>query len=84
MKKPHSRLKDLALISAGISVVDNKTVIIENVRKISECNDIVSVIESGRLIISIWGNDLKITSFDTGVVEVNGIITSIELEKVGR
>ena len=80
-KHKHTQLKELALVSANISVVDNKTVIIENAKKIVECNDILSVIESNGYNISIWGSDLKISCFDTGVVEINGIISSLEIEK---
>lgn len=32
-KHKHTQLKELALVSANISVVDNKTVIIENAKR---------------------------------------------------
>ena len=75
------RLRDLAFINAFISVVDDKKVIIENVSNIIECNEITANIEASGFNVRIWGSGLSLSTYDNRLIEISGVITSIELEK---
>lgn len=75
------RLRDLAFINAFISIVDDKCVAIENVSNIIECNEITVCIEASGYCIRIWGSGLTLSSYENNIIEVNGCISSIELEK---
>lgn len=76
-----SRLKELAFVSSFVSIVDDRSVIVENVRKIIECNEVCAAICANGFIIRIWGSDLSLSNYDTAVIEVTGRINSIELTK---
>ena len=83
-KAAKEKLRDLAFINAFISIVDNKRVIIENIDRIVECNDITAEINASGFCIRVWGSELSLSNYDNSTIEINGIITSIELEKQSR
>lgn len=69
---------------AYMSIVDDKQMIIENVKSIIECNETKAVIYSSGLSISVWGSELALSSFDWNTIEISGNITSVELERLSR
>ena len=69
---------------AYMSIVDDKQMIIENVKSIIECNETKAVIYSSGLSISVWGSELALSSFDRNTIEISGNITSVELERLSR
>ena len=83
-KKKKKKLRDMAFINAYISIVDDKSVVIENVSNINECNDILASIEASGYLIKVWGSSLTLSSYENNIIEVNGSISAIELEKLSR
>lgn len=84
MHSTKQKLKDNVFTNAYMSIVDNKQVIIENVKSIIECNETKAVIYSSGLSISVWGSELALSSFDQNTIEISGNITSVELERLSR
>lgn len=78
------KLRDLAFVNAFISIVDDRCAVIENVQNIVECNEIYVNIEASGFSIKVWGSGLTLSNYEYSIVEVNGNITGIELEKQRR
>lgn len=63
-----------------MTLTDNTHMEIENCKKILEYNDVYIKIKTATVIISIWGQNLKISDYNTDGIIVNGIFSSIEFE----
>ena len=59
---------------------DNTHLEIENCKKILEYNDIFIKIQTATITICIYGNDLKISDYNTDGLIIDGILSSIEFE----
>ncbi len=65
----------------GIHIAGNREVILENCRRIEECSDVLMSLTCGKLLIQIWGNDLRAFDYKTGGLVIRGKISQIELDE---
>lgn len=73
------KAKEVTSLNSHITILDNKTALIENCKQILECNDVLTRILTGSFEIEIWGKDLFLNNYCTESVEVRGVIESIKL-----
>lgn len=69
---------------AGIHIAGNRELILENCRRIEECSDVLMSLACGKLLIHIWGKDLRAFDYKTGGLVIRGKISQIELEERSR
>lgn len=85
MSKTESKLsfaektKEFMSLNSHITILDNKSAVIENCKQILECNEVLARILTGSFEIEIWGKDLFLNNYCTECVEVRGVIESINL-----
>ncbi len=70
-------------LNTYIALTDNTHMEIENCKKILEYNDVYVKLRTSTLIISIWGQDISISDYNTDGIVVNGKFESVEFEKFG-
>ncbi len=75
------RASELSGARSLVTISGDEEVIIENCRRILECNEIKCSVSSRGFLVDIWGSDLTLTSFSSGSVSVNGKIRSVSIEK---
>ena len=73
------KLKEDLCISSTVTVVDNRSVLIEDCKQIIECNEICAKVATTKYEIEIWGNNLTMNNYNLKSVEVLGTITTINL-----
>lgn len=69
------------MINTNMQITDNSSVEIDNCKKIIEYNDIYVKIKTSNLIVEVWGRNLSIDDYNTGGVEIKGVITNLEISK---
>ena len=69
---------------AGIHISGNREILLENCRRIEECSDVLMSLACGKLLIHIWGNNLRAFDYKTGGLVIRGKIAQIELEERSR
>lgn len=69
---------------AGIHIAGNRELIVENCRRIEECSDVLMSLACGKLLIHIWGNNLRAFDYKTGGLVIRGKISQIELAERSR
>ena len=67
--------------ASNINVYGTKKVVIESFKKILECNESLIIIKTCDCRVSIWGNELKLTSYSSGFAEIYGSIDRIEIDE---
>ena len=83
--KLNNFLGEITGTASNINIYGTKKVVIESFRKILECNDALIIIKTCDSRISIWGNELILTSYSSGYAEITGNIDRIEIdEKKGK
>ena len=76
-----SRLvKEKLYLNTYMTLTDNTHLEIENCQKILEYNDVYIKIKTSTLTLSIWGQNLKVSDYNTDGIIVNGKFSSIEFE----
>ncbi len=76
-----SRLvKEKLYLNTYMTLTDNTHLEIENCQKILEYNDMYIKIKTSTLTLSIWGQNLKISDYNTDGIIVNGKFSSVEFE----
>ncbi len=71
--------KDLVCLNSYINIIDNRQVIIENCRQISECNDVLVKVLTGSFQVEIWGSGLSLNTFTTESVEICGTVETVSI-----
>lgn len=74
-------VKKKLYLNTYMNLTDNTHLEIENCRKILEYNDIYVKIRTSTLIVSIWGQNIRISDYNTDGIVVDGIFSSIEFEQ---
>lgn len=83
--KYKGKAKGFLCLNSHITILDNNTAVIENCRKIIECNEILVKVMTNSFEIEVWGNNLTLNNFCTESIEVRGKIESIKLmERVSK
>lgn len=71
-------------LQAHILMTDNRYIQIENCKKVLEYNDVyIKLITTAKLIIQIWGSEIKLDEYNKEGVIIRGNISSIEFIKNG-
>lgn len=79
------KLKKQALTAtfteAYVTVTGGRDVTVENVTHVYECNEIMARVKTRDGDVTVWGEELKMSSFREGIVRISGRISSVELQK---
>lgn len=73
-------VKKKLYLNTYMNLTDNTHLEIENCQKILEYNDIYVKIRTSTLIISIWGQNIRISDYNTDGIIVDGKFSSVEFE----
>lgn len=68
-------------MEAGIHISGNRELILENCRRIVECSDVLMSLSCGRILVNVWGSDLRAFDYKTGGLVIRGKISRVELEE---
>ena len=69
-------------LNTYMNITDNTHLEIENCKRILEYNDILVKLRTSTLTVSIWGQDLKISDYNTDGIVVDGKFSSVEFENI--
>ncbi|MBP5361957.1 MAG: YabP/YqfC family sporulation protein [Ruminococcus sp.] len=69
---------------SGIHIESNRELVIENCRRIEECDEVFMQFVSGHLRVQVWGSDLRAFDHKTGGLVIRGKITRIEFAERRR
>ena len=69
-------------LNTYMNIADNTHLEIENCKRILEYNDILVKLRTSTLTVSIWGQDLKISDYNTDGIVVDGKSSSVEFENI--
>lgn len=78
------KVKDLLYLNSYISICGNEYAVIDNCKQILECTEVLTRVVTSNFEIEIWGDKLKLSSFDLGSVEVRGTIEQVKLVRHSR
>ncbi len=67
--------------NSHIQIVGNDRIIIENCKKILECDEIMVKLQNSLFYITIWGENLCVSNYNKENIVINGEISSVEFEK---
>ncbi len=67
-------------LNTYMNITDNTRLEIENCKRIIEYNDIYIKLRTATVILQIWGQNLKISDYNTDGILVEGKFSSIEFE----
>lgn len=77
-------VRDRVYLNTYMTLTDNTHMEIENCRKILEYNDARIKIRTATLVVSVWGNNLSISDYNTDGIIINGRFSSVEFEPCGH
>lgn len=66
--------------ASNINIYGTKKIVIESFKKILECNDALIIVKTCDCTLSIWGSELKLTSYSSGYAEIIGDVNRIEID----
>lgn len=70
-------------LNTYMTLTDNNHMEIENCKKILEYNDVYVKVRTATLNVSVWGQDLRISDYNTDGIIINGSFSSVEFERLG-
>lgn len=73
-------IKEKLYFNTYMCLTDNTHMEIENCKRILEYSDVYVRIKTSTLIVSIYGNNLNISDYNTDGIIVNGKFNNIEFE----
>ena len=76
--------RETLYLNSGIHISDNNELIIDNCRRIEECDDIFMQFISGKLRVQVWGSGLRAFDFRTRGLVIRGRITRVEFAERRR
>ena len=71
-------------LNTYMTLTDNTHMEIENCKRILEYNDVYIKLRTATLTVGIWGQDLRISDYNTDGIVINGNFSSVEFEKGGK
>ncbi len=75
-------VKKKLYLNTYMNLTDNTHLELENCKKILEYNDIYVKIRTSTMIVSIWGQNIRISDYNTDGIIVDGVFSSVEFEKL--
>ena len=73
------RAGDLISPVSGIHIESNRELVVENCRRIEECDEVFMQFISGHLRVQVWGSGLRAFDHRTGGLVIRGRISRVEL-----
>lgn len=73
-------IKKRLYLNTYMNLTDNTHLEIENCKRIIELNDVYVRLKTSTVTLQIWGEELRISDFNTAGVVIDGKISSIEFE----
>lgn len=73
-------IKKRLYLNTYMNLTDNTHLEIENCKRIIEMNDVYVRLKTSTVTMQVWGEELRISDFNTAGVVIDGRITSIEFE----
>lgn len=73
-------VKKSLYLNTYINFTDNTHIEIENCKRVIELNDVYVRLKTSTLTVSIWGENLSVSDFNTDGIVIDGIISSVEFE----
>lgn len=64
-----------------ITVTGGREALIENCTHVYECNEIMTRLRTLDGDVTVWGENLRTSSFKNGYVKISGKIKSVEIEE---
>lgn len=64
-----------------VTVLGGRSVLIENVTNVYECNEIMARVRTRDGDVTVWGVGLEMSGFKESVVRISGKISSVELSE---
>jgi hypothetical protein len=83
-EKLADRAADALSPVSGIHIESNRELVVENCRRIEECDEIFMQFISGRLRVQVWGSGLRAFDFKTRGLVIRGRITRVEFAERRR
>ena len=84
-EKLSGRADELLSPVSGIHIESNRELVVENCRRIEECDEVFMQFISGHLRVQVWGSGLRAYDHCTGGLVIRGRIERVELaERGGR
>ncbi len=80
-EKLRSKLLAATFCESYVTVNAAGDVLIENVTHVYECNEIMSRVKTRDGDVTVWGEELEMSSFKNGFVRIIGRISSVEFTK---
>ncbi|MCM1023945.1 MAG: YabP/YqfC family sporulation protein [Prevotella sp.] len=74
-------VRDKTYRNTYTALTDNTHMEIENCKKILEYNDVLVKIRTSTLTVTVWGNGLRVSDYNTDGIVVDGIFSSVEFER---
>lgn len=82
IQRIEDKIREKAFMDSYVSMFSTKEVIIENVKNVFEANEIMTRVKAGRNSITVWGENLRISSYNSNTVMICGKISSVEVENI--
>ncbi len=73
-------IKKRLYLNTYMNFTDNTHIEIENCKRVIELNDVYVRLKTATVIISVWGENLSVSDYNTDGVVIDGIINSVEFE----
>ncbi len=74
-------VKNKVYLNTYMALTDNTHMEIENCKKILEYNDVYIKLRTATLTVCIWGQDLRISDYNTDGIVIDGKFSSVEFEQ---
>ncbi|MCL2054209.1 MAG: YabP/YqfC family sporulation protein [Oscillospiraceae bacterium] len=71
-------IKKKLYLNTHMNLTDNTFLEIENVKRITDYNDVCIQLQTSTLSLRIWGSNLQISDYNTDGIVVRGAFSSIE------
>ncbi|MBO7395435.1 MAG: YabP/YqfC family sporulation protein [Ruminococcus sp.] len=78
-EKLSGRAEEFLSPVSGIHIESNRELVVENCRRIEECDEVFMQFISGHLRVQVWGSGLRAYDHKTGGLVIRGRIMRIEL-----
>ncbi len=79
--KLKSKIYSETFFEQTLTVYSDREVIIENVKRLLESNEICVRLSTSLGEVSVWGKDLIVTNCKGSIIHINGYITSVEISR---
>lgn len=77
-------VKKRLYLNTYMNLTDNNHIELENCQKILEYNDVFVKIKTSTLVVSVWGENIKLSDYNTDGIIIDGKFTTIEFEEASH